>query len=369
MVWKILITACILGGVNGLLAILLVIAESLFANYGECVIDINGKKKLTVPGGSALLTTLNREKIFLPSACGGRGTCAFCKCQVIEGAGPILPTESVLLTEQERNDRIRLSCQIKVKNDLIIRIPEALFNIKEFNASVERIEPLTHDIHLVKLRLIDPAEIDFIPGQYVQLYNNPYDGVKEVVSRAYSIASSSRYTGSIDLIIRLIPEGMVTTWVHTSLQVGESVRFTGPMGDFRYHEGEGEIVMVAGGSGMAPMVPLLDQLAEQACKRRITYFFGAVSRRDLFYLDEMKAFETSLPDFTFVPALSQPADEDRWKGATGLITKPLESHLKRIETSNAQAYLCGSPGMIKACLEVFKQYGVTPDRTYFDPFA
>jgi Na+-transporting NADH:ubiquinone oxidoreductase subunit F len=174
---------------------------------------------------------------------------------------------------------------------------------------------------------------------------------------------------SIDLIIRLVPEGLVTTWVHRFLESGERVKFTGPMGDFRYHEGEGEIILVAGGSGMAPMIPLLDELSDQNTQRKITYFFGAVSKRDLFYLDRMKEYEKILPSFTFVPALSQPDPEDQWEGVTGLITEPLDSYLKQVEIRTAQAYLCGSPGMIKACIDVFHQHELKNDSIFFDPFA
>ena len=257
---------------------MLVIADTVFANYGDCEITINDDKKLTVAGGSTLLVTLSNQKIFLPSACGGRGTCAYCKCKIIDGAGPILPTETSLLNEDEISEHMRLSCQVKVKNDIKIQIPEELFNIKEFKAEVVLVEPLTYDIKLLRLRLVESSEIRFKPGQYIQLYNNPYNDVKEIVSRAYSIASSSEETETIDLIIRLLPEGLLTTWIHEFLKEGEKVKFTGPMGDFRYHDGDGEIIMVAGGSGMAPMAALLEQLSMMRSNRKITYFFGAVSK-------------------------------------------------------------------------------------------
>jgi Na+-transporting NADH:ubiquinone oxidoreductase subunit F len=230
-------------------------------------------------------------------------------------------------------------------------------------------EDLTYDIKLMRLRLADAEEIHFTPGQYVQLQSKPYAGVKSSVSRAYSIASPSSETKSVDLMIRLVPDGICTTWVHGHLEKGESVTFTGPMGDFRLHEGEGEIVMVAGGSGMAPMVSLLDELVRSKSNRKITYFFGAVTKRDLFYMNEMDIFMKENPNFKFVLALSQPAPEDTWKGETGLITVPLENYLKTIEPSRAQGYMCGSPGMIKACMGVFNRNGVSNDRIFFDPFA
>ena len=369
MASQILITVAIIGGINGLLALALVVAERFLANYGEVDISINQDEPLRVQGGASLLTTLNSQKIFLPSACGGRGTCGYCKCKVIDGAGPLLPTEEPMLNQEEIAEQIRLSCQIKVKQNLHIEIPEELFNIKEFSTEVVLIRDLTYDTKLVRLKLIEPDTISFVPGQYIQLQSQPYEKVKDKVSRAYSIASSRMETGTVDIMVRLIPEGICTTWVHCHLEEGQRVMFTGPMGDFRLHDGEGEIVMVAGGSGMAPMASLLSEIDEKKIDRKITYFFGAVTGRDLFYIDEMRAFEKRIPGFTFVPALSEPREEDAWEGETGLITAPLENHLKKNENSDTQGYLCGSPGMINACVNVFNKYGVTKNRIFYDPFA
>jgi len=366
---NILVTVLIVSGINGVLALLLVMAERFLANYGTCSININGKEKLEVDGGSSLLSILKGEKIFLPSACGGRGTCAYCKCKITNGAGPVLPTEESLLTPEEVSDQMRLACQVKVKSDLSITLPADLFNIKEFKAKVESLIDLTYDIKLLRLKLLNPQEINFISGQYVQLESKPYEKVKETVSPAYSIASSNYEKSTIDLMIRLVPEGICTTWVHKHLQEGDEVVFTGPMGDFQIHDGNGEMVFVAGSSGMAPMVSLLSELERNQSKRKTTYFFGSVTKRDLFYLNEMKRFEKQIPNFSFVPALSQPAPEDNWQGVSGLITAPLEDYLKKIKTEDAQAYLCGSPGLIDACVQIFKKYGITEDRIYFDPFA
>ena len=365
----ILITVAVISGINGLLALFLVVADRFLANYGECTVTVNQDRELRVNGGGTLLATLNSQKIFLPSACGGRGTCAYCKCTVVEGAGPLLPTEEPLLNAQEIAEHVRLACQVKVKQDLKIQIPAELFNIKEFTAEVVLIQDLTYDTKLVRLKLIEPAEIRFVPGQYIQLQSQPYDGVKERVARAYSIASPSTETASVDVMVRLVPEGICTTWVHSHLKEGDRVAFTGPMGDFRLREGTGEIVMVAGGSGMAPIVSLLSEILHKKIERKVTYFFGAVTEKDLFYVDEMKAFEDHLLNFTFVPALSEPPSKAKWKGETGLITVPLEKYLKKIKTDDAQGYLCGSPGMIKACVDVFKRHGVANDRIFFDPFA
>ena len=367
MISTILITVLAVMAINAALAIFLVIAEHFFANYGECT--INNEKTLKVQGGRSLLASLGENQIYLPSACGGRGTCAYCKCKVTEGAGQLLPTELPLLTENERETSTRLSCQVKVKQDLKIQIPDELFRIKKFQAVVEKILTLTYDIKHVRLKLLDPTEITFTAGQYVQLNTNPYNGVKESVSRAYSIASPVTAKDYVDLMIRLVPEGICTTWVHQYLKEGDRVTLLGPMGDFGLRPGDGEMVLVAGGSGMAPMVSLLEDMKRNGEKRKITYFFGAVSLKDLFYVEEMKAFEKEIAGFLFVPALSKQDPNDNWTGATGLITEPLADHLKKIDAKSAQGYLCGSPGMINACIKVMTSNGIPMEQIYYDPFG
>ena len=369
MTLQILNTVLIVTAMNTILALVLVIAERFLANYGSCRIVINKEKELDVQGGSSLLSSLAGQKIFLPSACGGRGTCAYCKCKIKSGAGPVLPTEQALLTSEETDQQIRLACQVKVKEDLEIEIPEDLFRIQEFRAEVAVLKDLTHDIKLLRLKLIQPKTIRFKSGQYIQLQTKPYDGVKETAQRAYSMASPNYEKQSVDLIIRLVPDGICTTWVHQFLKMGETVTFIGPMGDFYLREGEGEIVMVAGGSGMAPMVSILMEMARNKNTRKITYLFGSVSKKDLFYVDEMRSLEKQLGNFTFIPVLSQPDPADEWKGETGLITVPLAAYLKKINIEAAQGYLCGSPGMVNACVKVMKENGLTHDRIFYDPFA
>ena len=369
MASTILLTTLSIAAINGVLALLLMVAERFLANYGQISISVNGERELEVQGGSSLLAALNSQKIFLPSACGGRGTCAYCKCRVTEGAGPLLPTEVPLLSPDEMESQVRIACQVKVKQAMKIVIPEALFNIREFTAEVTLIEDLTYDVKKVRLTLIDPPQIRFRAGQYIQLNTQPYPGVKERVSRAYSIASPVDEKKQIDLIIRLVPEGICTTWVHQYLKTGDRVTFVGPMGDFGIHGDDEEMILIAGGSGMAPMVPVLHELARRQNTRKVTYFFGANTLKDLFYVDEMRSLEKKLPNFKFVPAVVNPASEDRWKGATGLVTEPLEAFLKSKDHPDTQGYLCGSPGMINACIKLLKQYGFKEDRIFYDPFS
>jgi len=211
-IYFILIAAGLVGGVCSVLAGLLILAERRLVNYGKCAININkGAKRLEVEGGQTLLASLMSQGIFIPSACGGRGTCAYCKLEISAGGGPIIPTEEPLLTEEERAANLRLSCQVKVRNDLAVVIPEELFLVRQYSGQVERIRNLTHDIKELKIRLIDSDTIEFTAGQYIQLETPPYGHVPEPVYRAYSISSPPSNRNQINLIIRLVPGGICTT--------------------------------------------------------------------------------------------------------------------------------------------------------------
>ncbi|MBN2600765.1 MAG: 2Fe-2S iron-sulfur cluster binding domain-containing protein, partial [Candidatus Marinimicrobia bacterium] len=239
------------------LAILLVLAEKRILNYGECTISINGgEKELKVAGGLSLLSSLAENDIFIPSACGGRGSCAYCKLKVLDGGGAIGPVEEPYLNDEERKTNVRLSCQVKVRNDLKIEIPKELFSVKRFTGVVEHKKPLTYDITELRITLTNPAIIDFIAGQYIQLESKEYKG-RESVMRAYSIASVPSNNRSIELNIRLVPDGICTSWVFDYLKEGQEVNFSGPYGEFRLSETDAPIIFIAGGSGMAPIWSIL----------------------------------------------------------------------------------------------------------------
>ncbi len=367
MIGTILNTVLIVSGITGFLAFMLVVAEYFFANYGDCTININGKKKLVVKGGSSLLSTLNENKIYLASACGGRGSCGFCKCKVESGAGPLLPTEKPFLSPEEINDGVRLSCQVKVKEDIKITIPEEIFNIKKFNAVVEKIEDMTYDIKELTLRLKQPESIDFKAGQYVQLEAPPYEKSKNRVSRAYSISSNPKQDDLIQLIIRRVPEGICTTYVFDYLKEGDDVNFTGPFGDFFIRDTKADIFFVAGGSGKAPIKSMLKYMETVGTDRRMIYFFGARSKKDLYYTELFESYEKKFGDFTYVPVLSQPTEECEWEGRCGYIPPFFKEFLK--DPANTEAYLCGSPGMINAVVGDLKKLGVAEDKIYYDSFA
>lgn len=354
-------------GLTIALAILMLIAEATIANYGDVRISINDKRELTTQGGRSLLSTLKDEKIFIPSACGGRGSCGLCKVRIVEGGGEPLATETPWLDEEELKNDVRLSCQVRVKSDLKIAIPDELFDVTQYEARVAGLEDLTHDIKGVRLKIINPPQLQFIAGQFIQFEVPAYELTDEPVYRAYSIASSPSSAGEIDLEIRYVPNGICTTYVHQHLKVEDTVTINGPYGEFYLRDTDRDIIFIAGGSGMAPIRSILLDMAAQDNPRKATYFFGARSKRDLFLLDEMRALEEQLPAFQFIPSLSQPEPDDTWEGETGLITTIVEKHLSA--GADMEAYLCGSPLMIDACVEGLKAKGIPEDRIYYDKFA
>jgi Na+-transporting NADH:ubiquinone oxidoreductase subunit F len=351
-----------------LLAVLVMIADATIADYGEVRLSINGGDRELAPrGGQSLLSTLKEQGIFIPSACGGRGSCGLCKVAVRSGAGELSPTEAPWLDEAERSSGLRLACQVKVKRDMELAIPERLFKIREYSAQVLSIRDLTYDIKEVTLGLIDPPSISLAAGNFVQLVAPAYELSPDPVYRAYSVASAPSSSGRVELEIRLVPNGICTTYVFTRLKVGDRVSINGPYGDFYLRDGDRELIFIAGGSGMAPIRSMLLDMAEKGIDRKATYFFGARAVRDLFLVEEMRELERRLPNFRFVPALSSPAPEDAWAGETGLITEVLDRRFKSL--GNHEAYLCGSPGMIDSSIKVLRKKGMPEELIFYDKFA
>ena len=367
-----LIAPLTIAGISAVLAALISIIDKIVNNYGEVKIDINeGKKELTVKGGEPLLGVLASQGIFLPSACGGRGSCGACKCHILSDVGPHLPTEIPYLSDQEIKDNIRLSCQVKVKSDMKIRIPDVLFNVKQFKGKVESIRDLTYDIKEVLFDLGED-EINFTSGMYVQLVIPPYGKVKGTTQRAYSMSSRPLDKNKVEVLIRLVPGGIATTYVHEHLKEGDVMDLIGPFGEFHRQDTDAVMICVAGGSGMAPFKSILHDLADNnLTDREVWYFFGARTTRDMFYLNEMKDLESRLPNFHFVPALSEPQEEENWQGETGLITDVLDRVIKGKvgKDRKLEGYLCGSPGMINACNNVMTANGIPLEKIYYDKFA
>lgn len=359
---------------SAFLALVIALVDKVVNDYGEVTLDVNGgKRSFKVNGGSALLGTLAAQGVFVPSACGGRGSCGACKVRVLSDVGLHLPTELPYLSPEEISRNVRLSCQIKLKKDIAIELPEELFSVKKFKATVEKMLDLTYDIKEVIFKLDDPKDIEFISGQYVQIVVPPYGDFKESVQRAYSMSSRPGDASHLELLVRLVPGGIATTWVHKYLKEGDKVELVGAFGEFRVHDTPAAMVCVAGGSGMAPFKSMFYDMREQNTfpDKEIWYFFGARTTKDMFYLDELRQMEKEWPRFHFVPALSEPNPEENWTGDTGLITDVLDRYIKDKvgKDKGLEGYLCGSPGMINACIDVMTRNNIAESDIFYDKFA
>jgi Na+-transporting NADH:ubiquinone oxidoreductase subunit F len=350
-----------------LFAGLLVLAERKILNYGPCTVSINNNERsFEINGGSSLLSSCMEKEIFIPSACGGRGSCAYCKVVVTSGAGPIGPVEEPYLSPEDRKNGIRLACQVKVRENLSIELPRSLFSVKKFSATLVHKKPLTHDIVELRIKLDNPKTIEFKAGQYVQLESKEYAG-REPVMRAYSISSVPSDNEHIELIVRRVPNGICTTWVFDHLKEGDSLSFSGPYGEFHLRDTNAPIICIAGGSGMAPIWSILRDMREKGIDRKASYFFGAQSQRDLFYQTEFADLCASHPSISFVPALSNEPADSNWQGERAIVTN---TALKFIpDTSAYEAYLCGSPGMIDACIKTLSGAGMPIANIFYDKFA
>ncbi len=352
----------VMGAVLSALTLILAVADIFLGSHGEKVIDINNTKKINITGEDTLLNCLSANKIFIPSACGGKSTCGHCKVVVKCGGGEILATEKGFLTNKEVKEGVRLACQVKVKDNIKISLPDELLEVQEYTATVAALDDLTSDIKLLRLDLITPKAIRFKPGQYVQIFVPGYE-----VFRAYSVASPPSMTNSIEFTIRYIPKGMCTTFIHKALKVGDKVKFTGPYGHFYLDENsERPIICIAGGAGMAPIRSIVYHLKEQNMPRKISYYFGARTKKDLFFVDELKQIEADFPNFKYRAALSEPTPQDCWEGDTGFVTDAVKKY--EGDLTEHEAYLCGPPPMLDAAVKVLTAKGLNEKRVLFDKF-
>lgn len=389
----------------GLVGILSLI-ESKVVNKSDCTILINGDKSKSpkVSAGTNLLFALADEKIFIPSACGGGGSCGMCKVVVTEGGGDVLPTEVPHLTRAERKDCVRLSCQMKVKNDMKIEVPDEIFSISKYECEVISNDNVATFIKELKLALPKDAVLDYQAGGYIQIDIPPYalkysefdvqdeykpdwDQFKlweikavneDEAFRAYSMASYPEEKGIVMLNVRIatpppgkdVPAGIGSSYIF-NLKPGDKATISGPYGEFYAKETEREMCFVGGGAGMAPMRShLFDQLKTKHSKRPITFWYGARSKREMFYDDEFKMLEEENPNFKYHVALSNKLPEDNWKGYEGFIHQVLlEEYLsKHDDPTEIEYYLCGPPMMISAMKEMLDSIGVEPEMIAFDEF-
>ncbi len=395
-------------GVVLLLVLVIIFARSRLVSTGSVNIEINDDpaNTITVPAGSKLLQTLAENKIFLSSACGGGGTCSQCKCLVMDGGGSILPTEESHFTSKEQNEGWRLSCQVAVKNDLKIKIPDEVFGVKEWECEVISNDNVATFIKELILKLPEGEEVNFKAGGYVQLeapayedlsykafdvhneYHSDWDKFKiwdnvanndEPIIRAYSMANYPEEKGVLKFNIRIaspppgsdVPPGLMSSWVF-NLRAGDKVRVFGPFGEFFARKTDAEMVFVGGGAGMAPMrAHIFDQLLRINTNRKITFWYGARSLREMFYVDEFDKLQEDNENFNWHVALSDPLPEDDWSGETGFIHQVLlDNYLKSHPApEDCEYYLCGPPMMNKAVIDMLINLGVEPENIMLDDFG
>ncbi|MCL6269820.1 NADH:ubiquinone reductase (Na(+)-transporting) subunit F [Sansalvadorimonas sp. 2012CJ34-2] len=392
------------------LALVMVIlaARSKLVSSGDVTISINDdpEKAITVPAGSKLLQTLSEKGVFLPSACGGGGTCAQCSCKVLEGGGTALPTEEPHFTRGELREGWRLSCQVAVKEDMKIEVEEELFGVKKWECEVVSNENVATFIKELVLKLPEGEDVNFRAGGYVQLetpvhtvhykdfhiedeYRGDWDKfnmwkytsvVNEQVIRAYSMANYPEEKGLLKFNIRIaspppgqddVPPGQMSSYVF-SLKAGDKLTVYGPFGEFFAKETDNEMVFVGGGAGMAPMRShIFDQLKRLSSKRKISFWYGARSLREAFYVEEFDKLAEDNPNFTWHLALSDPQPEDNWEGKTGFIHNVLlDNYLKdHAAPEDCEFYMCGPPMMNAAVIKMLEDLGVEPENILLDDFG
>jgi len=381
-------------------------ARSKLVTSGDVNIEINGEKTLTVPAGGKLLQSLSNSGLFLPSACGGGGTCAQCACVVKEGGGAMLPTEESHFTKREARQGWRLSCQTPVKENMVIEVPEDVFGVKQWTCTVESNPNLATFIKELTLKLPEGENVDFRAGGYVQLECPPHhvkfkdfdiepefredwerfgffdleSKVTEPVIRAYSMANYPEEKGLVKFNIRIatpppgakdIPPGIMSSYVF-SLKPGDTIEVFGPFGEFFAKDTDAEMVFVGGGAGMAPMRShIFDQLRRLKTDRKITFWYGARSLKELFYQEEYDQLQEENENFEWHVALSDAQPEDNWEGPTGFIHNVLyDMYLKdHPAPEDCEYYMCGPPMMNAATIKLLKDLGVEDDNIMLDDFG
>lgn len=389
------------------LVVVILAARSRLVSTGDVTIGINEdpSKAVVTQAGGKLLNTLSSAGVFLPSACGGGGTCAQCKCIVLSGGGEMLPTERSHFTKREEKEGWRLSCQVAVKQDMEIEVEEELFGVKKWECTVVSNENVATFIKELVLKIPEGEDVQFRAGGYVQLecpphkveyknfniqpeYREDWDkynlwqyvsDVKEDTIRAYSMANYPEEKGLLKFNIRIatpppgtdLPPGIMSSFVF-NLKEGDKITVYGPFGEFFAKETDNEMVFVGGGAGMAPMRShIFDQLKRLASKRKISFWYGARSLREAFYVEEFDQLAKENPNFTWHLALSDPMPEDKWTGYTGFIHQVLlDNYLKdHPAPEDCEFYMCGPPMMNAAVIKMLEDQGVEPENILLDDFG
>ena len=394
-----------------LLVMVLLFAKKKLTPQGDVKITINGEKEVITSPGSSLLSTLSAEKIFLPSACGGGGTCAMCECVVESGGGSILPTESPYFSRKHQLANYRLACQVKVREDMEIQIPAEVFGIKKWECTVVSNHNVATFIKEFVVKLPEGETLDFRSGGYIQIdvpaitvdfkdmeveeeYREDWDKFNmwdltmknpEPIYRAYSMANHPAEGNIVMLNIRIatppwdrktngfmnVNPGICSSFIF-SRKPGDKVMVSGPYGEFFIKPTQKEMMFIGGGAGMAPMRShIFDLFHTRKTDRKATFWYGGRSARELFYVDQFEAIEKDFPNFKFHIALSEPMKEDNWEGYTGFIHQVIldEYLLKHEEPEEIEYYLCGPPMMNQAVFKMLDDMGVPPEMIAFDDFG
>jgi len=389
------------------LVFVILVARSKLVSEGSISLTINDDKSLDIPVGGKLMNALADAGIFIPSACGGGGTCGQCTVKVLTGGGAILPTETSLISKREAKEHCRLSCQVSVKQDMQIVVPEEIFGIRKIECTVVSNRNVASFIKELVLELPEGEELDFKAGGYIQIECPPHDlsyadfdideefhdewdryklwryesHVKKTESRAYSMASFPLERTTVKLNVRIatpppgaddsIPPGVMSSYIF-NLKPGDKATISGPYGEFFAKETDNEMVFIGGGAGMAPMrAHIFDQLKRLHSTRKMSFWYGARSLREMFYVEEFDELARDNENFTWHIGLSEPLPEDNWTGLTGFIHNVLyEEYLANHPApEDCEYYLCGPPMMNTAVIKMLEDLGVTEDHILLDDFG
>ena len=410
MIEQIFLSVAVFSGLVLMLVLILNFAESKLLPQGDVTIEINGdsEKNITTRPGSTLLSVLAGQSVFLPSACGGGGTCAMCECQVMEGGGEILPTETGHISRSKAKENWRLACQVKIKDNMKIQVPDEIFSIQKWEATVESNNNVATFIKELVLNLPEGENLKFQAGGYIQIdipeyhnlsfsnfeieneYHPDWDQYKiwdlvanndEPVFRAYSMANHPAEGNRVMLNVRIAtpppalwneaPPGLASSYIF-NLKPGDKVTISGPYGEFFIKDTEREMVYIGGGAGMAPMRSHLFHLFQTLkTGRKVSFWYGARSVREMFYDEHFKEIERKFPNFSYNVALSEPMEEDNWSGHTGFIHQVLyDEYLENHEDpTEIEYYMCGPPPMINACDGMLDSLGVDKEMIAYDSFG
>jgi len=389
------------------LVFIILAARARLVATGSVAVTVNDDRVLAMPVGGKLMQGLADQGILIASACGGGGTCGQCKVQVLSGGGAILPTETSQINKREATDHYRLSCQVAVKQDMKIRVPDEVFGVKKYECDVVSNRNVASFIKELVLKLPEGEEMDFRAGGYIQIECPPHDlsfkdfhiderfrsewdhynlwryesHVRETTSRAYSMANYPLEKGLVKLNVRIatpppgadskVPPGILSSWIF-NLKPGDKAVIAGPFGEFFAKDTNNEMVFIGGGAGMAPMRShIFDQLKRIHSKRKISFWYGARSLKEAFYVDEFDQLAADNDNFEWHLALSEPLPEDNWQGSVGFIHKVLldEYLTEHPAPEDCEYYMCGPPMMNSAVMAMLEDLGVTRDHIMLDDFG